>query len=711
MREDRLPLPLVALVDPAANTVLSLTHIKPNGDSFIGDRGLGPVIDSRMLFGSLGIISNRKPSLAFDFPGSEGERTYIAGRSDSPRWAERFHAVRSGARQEYELSIAWSHAPSFAAAVATVWQDAYGRFPQQLSAVDQGIVYAAGIEVLNKYWKDYDGVPGFPFSVALPDGSIKEESLQMGFVGQQIPAAVHLLRCGLENKKPELERKGAAIIDFWTQQSASEAGVLRTWHDVRPNRWRDYGTFLRIACDGAVGVLNGWKLMTQHGENRPEWLAFCESWGDWLVSHQNPDGSFFRQYDFNGVPLQDTKFNTTHPIRFLVDLSKATGKKEYEAAAINAGAFSQRTVHEDYKYVGGTPDNPDVVDKEAGLIAIDAFLALYDVTKDPRWLACAEQAACYAETWMYCWDVPMVAGDEKSDFPKGESTVGMSLISTGHSGADSFMAYYPFVYLRLYLYTGKTHYRDVAALMLCNTKQLQDLNGRLGYAVKGLHTEAMTIAVARGHSVRLWLPWLTVAALDPLVDLRDVFGAMNLAEIEASGLGAMKKRNEAYGASRGFPTSAGGVPRGQVAGWQYLDNIKESASSVGYGLLGKHGSHGYGSAGIALGGKKAEHALSTHPPRDGSASVTYRPLGKWSRFRATVGVSDSAAKPLADQCVFVLSGDGKPLWTSKPIKGKGQIHNCDVGIENVKEVTLKVMCRGDNAWAFAVWVEPQVLVK
>ena len=89
-------------------------------------------------------------------------------------------------------------------------------------------------------------------------------------------------------------------------------------------------------------------------------------------------------------------------------------------------------MHEDYTYVGGTPDNHDVVDKEAGMIACDAFLALYDATHEMRWLRAAEQAATFTETWTYCWNVPMVGEDAACTFPKGKSTVGMSLIATGH---------------------------------------------------------------------------------------------------------------------------------------------------------------------------------------------------------------------------------------------------------------------------------------
>ena len=47
--------------------------------------------------------------------------------------------------------------------------------------------------------------------------------------------------------------------------------------------------------------------------------------------------------------------------------------------------------------------------------------------------------------------------------------------------------------------------------------QVVDWDGALGYAFPGLMNEAVTFAPPRGHGVRKWLPWLTVAVLDPMV--------------------------------------------------------------------------------------------------------------------------------------------------------------------------------------------------
>ncbi len=49
--------------------------------------------------------------------------------------------------------------------------------------------------------------------------------------------------------------------------------------------------------------------------------------------------------------------------------------------------------------------------KEAGVIALDAFLALWDITGKQQWLDAAVQAGDFTETWAYCWNIPIPEED------------------------------------------------------------------------------------------------------------------------------------------------------------------------------------------------------------------------------------------------------------------------------------------------------------
>lgn len=147
-----------------------------------------------------------------------------------------------------------------------------------------------------------------------------------------------------------------------------------------------------------------------------------------------------------------------------------------------------------------------------------------------QWLAAARQAAFYVETWAYAWPVPVVEGDDSADFPAGRDQTGLSLIAVGHSGADNFLACGPFAFFRLYARTGDRHFLDYARFLLHNTKQGMDWDPSrpLGYAFPGLQTEAGTVCSPRGHSLKVWLPGVTVGGLVPMSQLRDVFGSSDV---------------------------------------------------------------------------------------------------------------------------------------------------------------------------------------
>ena len=577
-REDRLPLPLIMQRDRRSGETLTLAHLGGDPATFAGEDGLDRIVDDRMQFGAVGIQNTDGPAPTFQFPGTEGERTYTYGGSlEGNRWAYRSHPVRVGVAHHYRLLIQVGHTVDFPAALRRAWRTVYALENPPVARVNLSKVYRDGVGLLNAVIRPYNGVISVPFAASVPDGRVVDTSSQMGFVGQALPAAALLLQGSLETGDAGGAARASDVVDFWARHSLTPSGLPRTWYDIHLDgtyTWRDYHTFLRVASDGMDGALQAWNVERRRGQDRPEWLAFCRRYGDWLARSQNTDGSWFREYSFDGQPaVRSTDANskyprakdtTDHPIPFLVDLYKATGDVRYRDAAQRAGEFCLHSVHDEYAYVGGTPDNPNVLDKEGGMMALDAFLALYDVAQDPRWLAAATQAADYSMTWVYCWNILMPPSDPKIVFPKGHRTEGLSLIATGHSGADTYMAAAPFFLYRLSLLTGDAHYRDMARLLLHDTKQLLDWDGTLGYALPGLQTEALSLPPLRGHGTTHWLPWLTVAQLTPLVHLRDVFGSFDIEEIERMPETERLRHQSAFSKSRGFDRSMAATPVGTI---------------------------------------------------------------------------------------------------------------------------------------------------
>ncbi len=61
-------------------------------------------------------------------------------------------------------------------------------------------------------------------------------------------------------------------------------------------------------------------------------------------------------------------------------MTKATGDATYKNAAIKAGEFIWNNGQKGGLFVGGTIDNPNVIDKEAGTLSLEAYLFLLETT-------------------------------------------------------------------------------------------------------------------------------------------------------------------------------------------------------------------------------------------------------------------------------------------------------------------------------------------
>ncbi len=436
--------------------------------------------------------------------------------------------MKAGIRHEYRLVLRLGQDDDYPSAVRSSWRFFYDVYKPGVVWADLKKVYADSVDLLSTYAKFVNGAPGFPFTVDLA-GTPGMYCYQMGFTGAALPCAYHLLRGGNSHDKAMAD----AIIDFWVSSSYEGSDELpHTWYqpsmpaDAGPGPhwgvmaterfWRDEPqngqVFLRTLSEGHLAVLRAWDLERGHDD----WLRWTRRFGDWLVQHQNADGSFYRKYDVSGKPLQMTTDNTSHAIPFLSALYRATGDDSYRKAAISAGNYAWDSIHNPACYVGGTPDNPNVTDKEAAQLALEGFLSLYDATKDAKWLDAAKRAADFVETWVYVWDVPMPDGDEAVAVFDRINTAGLSLVAAGHSYADCADASSAYAFDRLYRLTGDRHYRDMSLILLHNTKQFLDTDGSKGYAHPGLQVEGIGLSLLRGRGARVWLPWCTFAQIDSI---------------------------------------------------------------------------------------------------------------------------------------------------------------------------------------------------
>lgn len=141
---------------------------------------------------------------------------------------------------------------------------------------------------------------------------------------------------------------------------------------------------------------------------------------------------------------------------------------------------------------------------------------------------------------------------------------------------------------------------------------------------------------------------------------------------------------------------------------RYLTDMEELDIKPGPWPLGKHGETGEGQGKmIEIDGIPYPHGLGLHPPDSGFASVSYRLGGEFNTFVSGVAVNDHQTE-VRGTVVFLIIGDGRVLWRSRPMNSYGQAQFCNVPVKNVDVLELRTQCAGTSFGTHAVWLDPHV---
>ncbi|WP_308759419.1 hypothetical protein [uncultured Bacteroides sp.] len=571
VKETRSGLPLAMLREKETGNTLTLVHYNPQIDvSQNPGGGTFYEVNDALQYGSIGYSIHPSLSVDFHYPCTEGPRTYELGgkRKDTATvWSKRYHSVKKNNMHSYSIALIPDKKERYNEAMIYAFSTAYAVEEPKIVNMDMDKIYYQNIELFKaeyqKFGKGNILAAGLPWSLDLPDGTNTEGvSFQMGFVGQQIAVGYHLYRYGLDHNDIEAKVKGKSIVDFWVSNAIMSTYFPTVWWDPANNatagQRREYPSFLRCFVDGMEGLLDAYRISVACGEPQESWNRALERIASNLVKKQNADGSFYRAYKTNGDVETGgdrnthgtSKLNTPIAIRFLVKMFEHTGKEKYKIAAIKAAEFSYNELYLKLgKYVGGTPDNPNTVDKEAAIFALYGFNAIHELTGEAKYLNAAEHAAICAMSWTYCYDFSIpnrnATDARKNPFTQG-GIMGFSIIATGHSGADNFIAYMFYEMYKLYIKTGNNLYLHMAKFLQNNTKLSTDFDGRMNYKYRAFMPEATNVADLAFRSVSLWLPWASIANIEPIVHLEEAFGKKDLTQIDMS-LPELRNRLVTYG--------------------------------------------------------------------------------------------------------------------------------------------------------------------
>jgi hypothetical protein len=551
MREDILSAPLFALSFKNGASIAVLDP-SPRGDTTVEETPQRAVMtDARFQFGALGAwqTDNNPIEFGFLFPGTTCSygggfsRGRGAAQPAAPRWTRRYHPISQAAAHTYQVSFRFGQNESFRDVTRNAWRWAWNTLNPPIYYIDVEQMRRVLTDHLVAQANTIDGRTAMPFVI----NTITDEKqwnytmTAMGFVGKNLECADQLLREGDRDKTErgqKMRQTGLAIISSLIQ-ALSTVPLQGTGYNLATGKpWGANGEqtdnnwtapWLRNATEDIRVLMRAYRREKAQGREHPEWFNWVKQYVDWLILQQREDGSFPRCWERGSSEVAETTGTASYnPVPLLVLMTEETNDPKYKESAIRAAEYVWTNFGTRGLFIGGAIDNPNITDKEAGMLSLEAFLSLYDSTKESKWLERAQAAANFAETWIWIWQVPMPAdaNDAQLHWKKGVPALGFQGITAQVSGGvDEYLDWSVPSYAKLYKLTNDKHYLDVARLLLHDTKQMVALPGRqydykgIGWQQEGWSMSSGSRRGIGGH--RFWLPWISANHLYGITGLEE----------------------------------------------------------------------------------------------------------------------------------------------------------------------------------------------
>jgi hypothetical protein len=551
MREDILAAPLFA-ARFADGSSLALLDPAPRGDTTVEETRLArpTITDARLQFGALGAWQNAGQPIQFGFVFPGTSEIYPPGTNAGPRMVRRYHPITPGFSQSYQVDFRFGHEASFRDLTRDAWRWAWNTLNPKVYPIDVEQMRRVLLDHLEANVDNTNGNAAIPFAILTLETNQVQWNYTMaamGFVGKDIECANQLLLEGdrdSSERGQKMRQNGLAMIATVIRALPTvplegigfDVATGKPWDAaVKGTDHNWLAPWLRNATEDMRVLMQAYQREKALARDHPEWLAWVKQYADWLVQQQRTDGSFPRRWERGSSVVAEASGTSSYcPVPLLVLMTQVTGDQKYLQAAIRAADYIWTNFGSRGVYVGGAIDNPNLTDKEAGMLSMEAFLSLYDFTKDPRWLDRAQSAATFAESWIWIWNVPMPvdATDAQLHWKQGVPALGFQGITAGNSGSvDEYLDWAVPSYAKLYKYTGDRHYYDVARVLLHDTKFMVALPGRL-YDMRGPGWQQEGWRMGPGGNGRgvsghrFWLPWVSANHLHGITGLDELDPAL-----------------------------------------------------------------------------------------------------------------------------------------------------------------------------------------
>ena len=460
-------------------------------------------------------------ALKFGYPYKETPKRYIRKLTlIDPVTA--FAKLEKGEQQTLRWRIHRYKANDFGSFVTQVWQYSYDRMqPQPLKSAYTGAEVKAALSdyfrhsFVDRYPLKYNSGLSLRVNDCLP-----ETEMQIGFCGRVLLNAFNEIEYGVETKDEELVNKGQAIFDSFLSNGFGEGGYLHDFVNFRDGFPKESIHSIRQQSEAVYAVLHYLKYEKSRGRRHVEWERRIRTILDNFVALIKDDGHFARKFKSDGTDVDASGGSTPSATSALVMGWKYFGNKNYLQAARRTVSYVEKNIISQSDYFSSTLD-ANCEDKEAAIAAVTATYYLAMVTKGEErkhYIDLCKQAAYFAISWYYTWDVPFAPGQMTGEL--GLKTRGWGNVSVENNHIDVFVFELPHILSWLAQQTGEQRFKGMYDVITSSLSQLLPVaNNLCGVGKQGFYPEVVQHTTwdyghnGKGFYNDIFAPGWTIASL------------------------------------------------------------------------------------------------------------------------------------------------------------------------------------------------------
>ncbi len=497
-REDRLSAPLTGVYDTASGrslTVMRMPDAHP-ADALLTHQEGEVILGGRSSLGYLGFDNaGSMARLTFGYPFVETPKRYIR-KLTLVAPISTFAKIEKGERMVVEWRIQEGSAADYGQFVADTWCRCFDLLKptpmQPLYTPDE-----VKAQLSNYFRKAY--VDKYPLkyhsgiSIRCDDCQ-PVDHVQLGFCGRVLLNAFNALEYGYQNGDAQLIKMGNDIFDSWLANGFTANGFFKEDMHIAGGIPADNEVVhsIREQSEAVYAVLHYLAYERKNGRTHKAWESKMRTLLDAMVNLQESDGHFPRKYRDDGSHVDASGGSTPSATSTLVMGYKYFKDKRYLKAAKSSVDYLERNIISKSDYFSSTLD-ANCEDKEAAISAVTATYYLAMLTKGKErdhYITLCRQAAYFALSWYYMWDVPFAPGQMLGEL--GFKSRGWSNVSVENNHVDVFVFELHHIVKWLAEVTGEKRFSSMADVIHTSLCQLLPTESRLcGIGVPGFNPEVV----------------------------------------------------------------------------------------------------------------------------------------------------------------------------------------------------------------------------